>query len=283
ARGGGHGGDTLLKGVPDPRVGGRGRRRSGCPRFASRRGTGLLEQDIPVARAERRLGPAPELRLLPPVVDDDAHDDGNADREEADLQVTHIAQGAPPEADGRAAAPARIPRSSNGPVVHAAAASRMRSASSMSTATTRETPCSGIVTPISWAASSMVILLWLMKRNWVWSAIFRTRPQNRSVLVSSSGAPPSSSRQNGAGFSWTSANTSEIAVSAFSPPESRWIVEVRFPGGWARTSIPASRISSPVISSRASPPPNSIGKSAPKWRVGPPHGGRGLSRASPSI
>ena len=35
----------------------------------------------------------------------------------------------------------------------------------MSTATTRDTPDSGMVTPISCSASSMVILLWLMKRN----------------------------------------------------------------------------------------------------------------------
>src|SRR4249920_1536897 len=44
------------------------------------------------------------------------------------------------------------------------------------------------------------------------------------------------------------------------------VVAVGLPGGCARTSIPASRISSPVISSRASPPPKSVGKSWPKWR-----------------
>ena len=37
----------------------------------------------------------------------------------------------------------------------------------MSTSTTRDTPDSGIVTPISWLAISMVILLWLMNRNCV--------------------------------------------------------------------------------------------------------------------
>src|SRR5678816_4381975 len=43
----------------------------------------------------------------------------------------------------------------------AASSSRMRSASSMSTATTRDTPDSGMVTPISCSAISMAILLWL--------------------------------------------------------------------------------------------------------------------------
>ena len=45
------------------------------------------------------------------------------------------------------------------------AASASSSASAMSTATTRDTPGSGIVIPMSWDAISMVILLWLMKTN----------------------------------------------------------------------------------------------------------------------
>ena len=49
----------------------------------------------------------------------------------------------------------------------AATVSARRSASSMSTSTTRDTPCSCIVTPTSCCAISMVILLWLMKMNWV--------------------------------------------------------------------------------------------------------------------
>ena len=44
------------------------------------------------------------------------------------------------------------------------------------------------------------------------------------VLASSSGASTSSSRQKGAGLSWKMANTSAMAVSAFSPPESKWMV-----------------------------------------------------------
>ena len=84
------------------------------------------------------------------------------------------------------------------------------------------------------------------------------------MLASSSGASTSSSRQNGAGLSWKIANTSAIAVSAFSPPDSRWIVLFFLPGGCAITCTPASRISSPVITSRALPPPNSVGNMRPK-------------------
>ena len=69
------------------------------------------------------------------------------------------------------------------------------------------------------------------------------------------------------GFSWNIENTSESAVSAFSPPESRWIELFFLPGGWAITCTPASRISSPVSTSRAWPPPNSAGNMRPKWRV----------------
>src|SRR5256885_1238161 len=45
-----------------------------------------------------------------------------------------------------------------------------------------------------------------------------------------------------------------MAVSAFSPPESRWMLVLRLPGGCAITWTPASRISSPVMMSFASPP-----------------------------
>ena len=60
------------------------------------------------------------------------------------------------------------------------------------------------------------------------------------------------------------ANTSAIAVSAFSPPDSRWMVLFFLPGGCAITCTPASRISSPVITSRAVPPPNRLGNMRPK-------------------
>src|SRR5690349_12536898 len=190
-----------------------------------------------MARAEGALRRAAHAPLLPPVVDQDCYNRDAADDPQTDLEIGH----------------------------YAASSSRMRNASSMSTATTRDTPDSGMVTPISCSASSMVILLWLMKRNCVCDDILRTSSQNRTVLLSSSGASTSSSRQNGAGFSWNSENTSEIAVSAFSPPDRRWMLVFRLPGGCAMTWTPQSRISSPVMTSFASPPPKSDGKSDPKW------------------
>src|SRR3990167_5327239 len=159
----------------------------------------------------------------------------------------------------------------------------MRSACSMSTATTRDTPDSGMVTPTSCPAISMVILLWLMNRNWVCADILFTSSQKRSVFASSSGASTSSSRQKGAGLSWNSANTSAIATRAFSPPESRWMEVLRFPGGWAVTCTPATRISSPVMISFASPPPNSTVNSAPKWRFTVSKVSRSSSRVSRSM
>ena len=153
----------------------------------------------------------------------------------------------------------------------------------MSTATTRDTPDSGMVTPTSCSAISMVILLWLMNRNWVCADMRFTSSQKRAVFESSSGASTSSSRQNGAGLSWNMANTSEIAVSAFSPPDSRWMLALRLPGGCAITCTPASRISSPVMISLASPPPNSVGNSAPKWRLTLSKVSRSSSRVSRSI
>src|SRR5216117_1168986 len=122
-------------------------------------------------RSKPRLGLAPVASFLPYVVEKDGRDDRDAYDQEADLQFDH----------GQAAA----------------GSSRSFNASSMSTATTRDTPRSCMVTPISWCAISMVILLWLMNRNWVCCDIFSTRSQKRSVLASSSGASTSSSRQNG--------------------------------------------------------------------------------------
>ena len=69
--------------------------------------------------------------------------------------------------------------------------------------------------------------------------ISRTISQNRPTLCSSSGASTSSSRQNGAGFRSKIENTSATAVSAFSPPDSRWMVLFFLPGGRAMTATPA--------------------------------------------
>ena len=66
----------------------------------------------------------------------------------------------------------------------------------------------------------------------------------RPMLASSSGASTSSRMQKGDGLYWKIANSSEIAVSAFSPPESSITFCRRLPGGWAMTSMPLSSTSS---------------------------------------
>ena len=82
-----------------------------------------------------------------------------------------------PPARRRPAAPARRSASSRAPPAPAHAASAMPTASCMSTATMRDTPCSGIVTPTSCCAISIAILLWLMNRNCVPSLISVTSLQ----------------------------------------------------------------------------------------------------------
>ena len=89
----------------------------------------------------------------------------------------------------------------------------------------------------------------------------------RSVFESSKGASTSSSKQNGAGLSWKIAKTKAIAVSAFSPPESKLILWFFLPGGCAITCTPESKISSPVITKRALPPPNNSGNIFPKCKL----------------
>src|SRR5258708_16536572 len=120
---------------------------------------------------EAPLGVAPVRAFLPLVVQKNGRDDHGADAQETDLQIAHVQA--------------------------AAGSSRSFRASSISTATTRDTPRSCIVTPTSWCAISMVILLWLMNRNWVCCDIFSTNSQKRSVLPALSGAPASSNRHNG--------------------------------------------------------------------------------------
>src|SRR5690606_26448545 len=94
-------------------------------------------------------------------------------------------------------------------------------ASSRSTATSRETPGSCIVTPLSWCIASIVVLLCVMITNCTRSDISFTMSLKRPTLASSSGASTSSSRQNGAGLSSKIENTSATAVNAFSPPDNR--------------------------------------------------------------
>ena len=128
------------------------------------------------------------------------------------------------------------------------AAPANRAASSRSTLTRRLTPGSRMVTPESWCAASIVALLWLTNRNCTFSLISLTMLASRPTLASSSGASTSSSRQNGAGFSWKMANTSATAVIAFSPPDSSEMLDTRLPGGRAMMVTPVSSRSSPVSS-----------------------------------
>src|SRR5260370_763339 len=90
----------------------------------------------PAAPWPSPLGLAPVAGFLPLVVQKNGRDDHGADAKETDLQIAHVQA--------------------------AAGSSRSFRASSISTATTRDTPRSCIVTPTSWCAISMVILLWLM-------------------------------------------------------------------------------------------------------------------------
>ncbi len=128
------------------------------------------------------------------------------------------------------------------------AAPANRAASSRSTLTRRLTPGSRMVTPDNWCAASIVALLWLTNRNCTFSLISLTMLARRPTLASSSGASTSSSRQNGAGFSWKMANTSATAVIAFSPPDSSEMLDTRLPGGRAMMVTPVSSRSSPVSS-----------------------------------
>ena len=85
------------------------------------------------------------------------------------------------------------------------------------------------------------------------------------MLASSSGASISSSRQNGLGRYLKIANINDIAVSAFSPPDSNWTFCSRLPGGCAMMSMPLSSMSlSSSITSPARPPPNRIWNISPK-------------------
>jgi len=70
-------------------------------------------------------------------------------------------------------------------------------------------------------------------------AISSTRLQKRSTFVSSRGASTSSRTQIGAGFDKKTANRSDKAVSACSPPESKFRFCNFFPGGLANISKPA--------------------------------------------
>src|SRR5437763_14346682 len=95
-------------------------------------------QHVLTLRSKPRLGLALVASCLPFVVEKDGRHDRGAYDHEADLQFAH----------GQAAA----------------GSTRSFNASSMSTATTRAAPRSCMVTPTSWCAISMLVLLCLLNR-----------------------------------------------------------------------------------------------------------------------
>ena len=112
------------------------------------------------------------------------------------------------------------------------------------TATSFETPGSSMVTPYSRSAISIVRLLCVIRMNCERSVISRTIWLKRPTLASSSGASTSSSMQNGDGLTRKMANSSDTAVSAFSPPDSSSMFWLTFlPGGLAMISMPVSSMS----------------------------------------
>src|SRR5207247_10683255 len=93
-------------------------------------------QHVLTMRAKPRLGLAPVASFLPLVVEKDGCDDNGTYDQEADLQFAH----------GQATA----------------GSSRSFNASSISTATTRDTPRSCMVTPTSSCPISLAAFLWLL-------------------------------------------------------------------------------------------------------------------------
>ena len=143
------------------------------------------QQHIAMVALQQLLGDLAMAMLLPLVAADDTDDGSRAETDQAELQFVHATCSA-------CAAPRRYPprRCATRRFLHRHANQLL-------------------------GHLPIAILLWLMKRNCVLADMRSTILQKRSVLLSSSGASTSSSRQNGAGLSWNIANTSAIAVSAF--------------------------------------------------------------------
>jgi hypothetical protein len=121
-------------------------------------------------------------------------------------------------------------------------------------------PGLSIVTPNRVWALSMVLLLCVISRNCEPLDISFTSSSKRPTFASSSAASTSSSRKKGEGLTRNTENRSARAVSAFSPPESRFTFCRRLPGGCAWISMPPSSTSSPSVSeSWARPPRKSTG------------------------
>src|SRR5690606_39512192 len=81
-----------------------------------------------------------------------------------------------------------------------------------STGTTRDTPCSTIVTPYIMSVLAIVRLLCETMMNCEFLEKSLTMLLNLSIFVSSKGASTSSNIQNGAGFSRYSENNNAVAV-----------------------------------------------------------------------
>ena len=80
-----------------------------------------------------------------------------------------------------------------------------------------------------------MILWWVIIRNFVFVFFFNSKSilQNFSTLFSSNAASTSSKIHIGDGLIKKIENINEIAVSAFSPPDSKLIDDNFFPGGLA--------------------------------------------------
>ena len=115
-----------------------------------------------------------------------------------------------------------------------------------------------MVIPYRRSAAAMVPRLWVMTINCVLFVSLCKYFAKRPTLESSSAASISSNRQNGEGFKFWIAKSSEIAVSDFSPPDICIMFCNFFPGGCAMIRMPHSKISSSSTSSSVPfPPPKS--------------------------
>ena len=85
----------------------------------------------------------------------------------------------------------------------------------------------------------MVSLLCVTTINWVLFEKFFKAFENLPTFVSSRGASTSSKMQIGAGLDKKTANKSDKAVKACSPPDNKLKFCSFFPGGLAYTSKPA--------------------------------------------
>ena len=81
-------------------------------------------------------------------------------------------------------------------------------------------PFSSIVIPYTVSAASIVPFLCVITKNCDALLNFFRYSANLYTFTSSSAASISSNMQNGAGFIFSIANSSAIAVNAFSPPDS---------------------------------------------------------------